>query len=323
MIEGSSILSPDQRYIEEVVTYLATSAVVGDILGRTLNTYLPEHREYIVSKWITKSRGEFPQKAMYALGDDNIKHSATSETLLEVLEVLSVYSFTKSEEFETLGEEIEDYLATLLENKEFHSIIIGSAVAVGCYMATRFAFRDDWEQVLTFIVDTIYGIVSKEAAWEDSYNKSAFYLVSFTIMYLSKHGYFGHHCLQALLEKKFITGELQDKVLLLRERHLDKDFISLEDVPSDLMVNLTYFESMIITSLFYLCKVDAAWVGTKRARELLASIVREDLVGIHDQLFLFSSLSTASEHMYLLYSKPLRDNLAERKQLASLIQRKK
>src|SRR5688572_27163094 len=102
------MITPNEEYIRGVASYSATSAIVGDILGRTLNTYPKEDREYIISKWITKSRGDFPARIKEEKRDSF--YSASTASLLAILEVLSVYSFTKPEEFEVFKDEAQDYL---------------------------------------------------------------------------------------------------------------------------------------------------------------------------------------------------------------------
>ncbi len=52
-------VSPD--YVLNTVQYSITSAIAGDILGRTLNQYCPSERVEILDVWLKKPKNSFPK----------------------------------------------------------------------------------------------------------------------------------------------------------------------------------------------------------------------------------------------------------------------
>lgn len=83
----------------------------------------------------------------------------------------------------------------------------------------------------------------------------------------------------------------------------DKRYMTLRIAPADLLEGLTPYEQTVAKAVYYLFQSFSGW--TTKPRFALDGVVVHDPDSIHDLLFVFSVLCVASEHNYLLYTKPM------------------
>lgn len=315
MIDRSVL--PDKETLVAAATHVVFTGVIGDKLGNILNSYTYVERQYIVGDWVKKNKGEYPT----IKGAKHKRHAYNSKILLALLELLGDTNPLRSEEdfsefTKHYGDLANEYIGADLE----HNLLLALGVGVGMYsgllsLRPRFNLFD-----LDRLIEVVYAPIAESNSFQFmTQNMSALRTVVYVFQRLLVEGYFGVEVIQTCIDRGYCKGTFAEVLDTYNHYAKSPEFFA-NATPCDKQFNgLTYYERMVAVSLYYLYKIDLCTKGVKKPRFLVEDVVAVEKVGMHDLLFLFSTLCVSSEHHYLLFVKPLHDQLNKKAELEDAV----
>lgn len=139
----------------------------------------------------------------------------------------------------------------------------------------------------------------------DEQDTQLFTFLVWLIHTLTQDGYLRPAHFKQAQVLNLMSPTLCEKLTGLGVHQYDKKYMTLRIAPSDLLEGLTPYEQVLAKAVYYLFQSFSGW--TTKPRFALDGVIVHDPNSIHDLLFMFSILCVASEHHYLLYTKPLQE----------------
>lgn len=187
----------------------------------------------------------------------------------------------------------KQYLSS--ESPKDEGIVISIAIIAGLYTA----YIDQDVLFLLTLFDSMCDVYSVPKQLQ---------MLAYIIYRLCYTGYFGYHMMEEVIDSSLVDESFDEFFSLLVEHNIDREFLS-KPFDDKLVKTNTYSEQLLAETLFYMCRVDAAY-----RTENFKSLPREQLFEIYtsrkypaDLAFLFGVLCTVSEQMHPLIPKNLRE----------------
>lgn len=183
-----------------------------------------------------------------------------------------------------------------VEGINYEALLFGGAVGVGLFAAyNELPFHD--LVALIKEIQPLYGI--------DSSDYPTFTFLAWLTQTLVHEGYLRPVHVQQAQSLRVVSPELGKVLEAIAAHQFDKRYMTIPVAPSDVYAHLNPYEQTIAKAFFYLLQSFSGW--NTKPRFALQNVVTHDQTVAHDLFFVFSVLCVASEHNYLLYTRPLQE----------------
>lgn len=183
-----------------------------------------------------------------------------------------------------------------VEGINYEALLFGGAVGVGLFAAyNELSFHD--LVALIKEIQPLYGI--------DPSDHSTFTFLAWLTQTLVHEGYLRPVHVQQAQSLHVVSPELGQVLGAIAAHQFDKRYMTIPVAPPDVYAHLNPYEQTIAKTFFYLLQSFSGW--NTKPRFALQNVVTHDQTVAHDLFFVFSVLCVASEHNYLLYTRPLQE----------------
>jgi len=256
------------------------NTIIGDSVGLYLEPLSLKSRDEVLLNHIRHTKAKLP----------GVNHTDTAEIMLQAMEALSNgKEYCPSGDFPT-------------------NQVLGLALATGYHSALRQLTYDAWSDLTV----QVYSDTDNED--RDFY---VYCSVSYLLWALTSDGYFRSKHLQHLVKENLTNHELSRALNYLLRNRFDKQFLSQKSPEPSTFDGLTYLERVFIKTCFYMLRVSSGWF--KKPRFMIEDIAKYETLDLSDVLGVFSALCSVSEHLYLLYTKPLQDQMYLKPRILDLV----
>jgi hypothetical protein len=274
---------------KKIVKHVLTNAIIGDAIGADLDKIPPTSRgkQYIGTVRQTKSR--FPGEGIPTQNSSVLYHAF--KFLIEKKPTPSQLKVLKP-----------NFKGTTDEN-----IVLGTSLALGLYCSLSDLDQDDLIKMVNSAI-TAFGVTKHDC--------SVYYYLAITAYQLINDGYLRPQHFDDLSRLNLVSGNLLTALSWLNVYAFCR--ITYTDVPVELLSPLTYSERITVMSLYYLFQSFSGY-GKKPRFAVEDFVGNTPALGTADLLFVYSALCTASEHQYLLFTKPLQEKMRYHTELCLLM----
>jgi len=256
------------------------NTIIGDSVGLYLEPLSLKSRDEVLLKHIRHTKAKLPV----------VHYTDTTEIMLEAM-----CAFSAGEVYCPGG----DFPVNQ---------VLGLAFATGYHTALQQLDYDAWSNLTV-------------QAYNDTENEDRdFYVycsISYLIWALTSDGYFRSKHLQHLVKENLANHELARALNYLLRHRFDKQFLFQKSPEPTTFDGLTYLERVFIKVCFYMLRVSSGWF--KKPRFMIEDIAKHETLDLSDVLGVFSALCSVSEHLYLLYTKPLQDQMYLKPRVLDLV----
>lgn len=291
ILNESNSITLKIEYVKTVTAHTAATAVLGDILGKNLNTYTAEERTELLTKWLRSSKGKLPNNRLRP--DVTTDNTALSDIFYNALHIMLVHDPCKyNQDVGAFDREFKILIRYYDPKNNELDLLIGVATAFGLYGAltyTNFNNKENWELVSKYLKKSL-NINKKDI--------EAFDFYTYLIFGLTRHGYFSIPMLNEATS--YTSTRFQEVAALFTPKQTHEEIVDIINRQA-----LTHLEYMLFFCCAYLIKLSDYNSTELKSKEYIGEIVKLDSVGQQYLLFMFGALFVSSEHMYALYIKTL------------------
>jgi hypothetical protein len=182
------------------------------------------------------------------------------------------------------------------EGVSYEALLFGGAVGVGLFAVySELTFHDLLEASKETQLQ--YGIDSDDA--------QLFNFLAWLVYTLVHEGYLRPIHIQQAQTLRIVPPALGHVLEGIATHQFDKRYMTLRVAPHDTYAHLAPYEQTLAKTVFYLFQSFSGW--NTKPRFALQNVVTHDPAVAHDLFFVFSVVCVASEHNYLLYTRPLQE----------------
>lgn len=183
-----------------------------------------------------------------------------------------------------------------VEGVNYEALLFGGAVGTGLFVAYEELSFHELMGLLKEI-QPLYGIEQEDF--------STFTFLAWLTQTLVHEGYLRPTHIQQAQTLHVVSPELGKVLEGISAHQFDRRYMTIPVAPSDVYAHLAPYEQTIAKAFFYLLQSFSGW--NTKPRFALQNVVTHDQTVAHDLFFVFSVLCVASEHNYLLYTRPLQE----------------
>lgn len=268
---------------------MLASAIIGDTVGADLDKIAPSLRRKRYIETVRQTKSRFPGEGIPTKNSSVLYH--TFKFLLEKKPTAQQLKKVKPNTTEVTDE----------------NVIFGTSIALGLYCSL---VELDQDNLITMINSAIvtFGISKNDC--------SIYYYIAITTYQLMNDGYLRPQHFNDLSRLNLVSGNLLTALSWLNVYAFCR--VTYTTIPTELLVPLTYAERITIMSLYYLFQSFSGY--GKKPRFAVEDFV-SNTPALHqsDLLFVYSAICTASEHQYLLFTKPLQEKMRYHTELCLLM----
>lgn len=277
---------------KKIVKHVLTNAIIGDSVGADLNKIAPTSRGSVYVNTVRQTKSKFPGDGLPTKNSSVLYH--TFKYLMEHKPTAAQLKVLKP-----------NFTGTTAEN-----ITFGTAIALGLYCAMVEMEQDEFIRMIN------NAIVSFQIAKHDC---SVYYYLALTTYQLINDGYLRPQHFDDLSRLNLMSGNFLTALSWLNVYAFYKDtYCSDLLAPLEIMSPLTYAERVAAMSVFYLFQSFSGY-GKKPRFAVKEFVGNTPMLDEADVLFVYSALCTASEHQYLLFTKPLQEKMRYHTELCLLM----
>lgn len=279
---------------KKIVKHVLTNAIIGDTVGANLNELPPTYRGNTYINTVRQTKSKFPGDGLPTQNSSVLYHTFK-------------FLITKRPTCAQLKALKPDVKGTTDEN-----IIFGTSIAVGLYCALIDLDQDETIEMVNAAI-YCFGIVNG--------NCSVYYYLALTIYQLINDGYLRPQHFDDLARLNLMSGQFLTALSWLNVYAFYKDTYhkgAYMSAPLEIVSPLTYAERVTAMSVFYLFQSFSGY-GKKPRFAVEEFVGNTPMLNEADVLFVYSALCTASEHQYLLFTKPLQEKMRYHTELCLLM----
>lgn len=271
---------------------MLTNAIIGDSVGADLNKIAPTSRGSVYVNTVRQTKSKFPGNGFPTKNSSVLYH--TFKYLMEHKPTAAQLKVLKP-----------NFTGTTAEN-----ITFGTAISLGLYCAMVEMEQDEFIQMIN------NAIVSFQISKHDC---SVYYYLALTTYQLINDGYLRPQHFDDLSRLNLMSGNFLTALSWLNVYAFYKDtYCNGLLAPLEIMAPLTYAERVAAMSVFYLFQSFSGY-GKKPRFAVEEFVGNTPMLDEADVLFVYSALCTASEHQYLLFTKPLQEKMRYHTELCLLM----
>jgi hypothetical protein len=183
-----------------------------------------------------------------------------------------------------------------VEGINYEALLFGGSVGAGLFAA----YSDlSFSELLSLVKELQLGYRI------DSEDAQTFLFMAWLVQTLVHEGYLRPTHIQQAQTLQVVSPALGQVLAGISAHQFDKRYMTLRVAPSDSYAHLNPYEQTIAKTVFYLFQSFSGW--NTKPRFALQNVVTHDSTVAHDLFFVFSVVCVASEHNYLLYTRPLQE----------------
>lgn len=279
---------------KKIVKHVLTNAIIGDSIGADLNSVPPTYRGAAYISSVRQTKSKFPSEGLPTQNSSVLYH--TFKFLIERKPTTTQLRALKP-----------NLVGTTDEN-----ILFGTSIALGLYCALIELDQDETIEMVNAAIST-FGVLKS--------NCSVYYYLTLTMHQLINDGYLRPQHFDDLTRLNLISGHFLTVLSWLNVYAFYKDTYTVgafATAPQELLASLTYAERVVAMSVFYLFQSFSGY-GKKPRFAVEEFVGNTPMLHEADVLFVYSALCTASEHQYLLFTKPLQEKMRYHTELCLLM----
>lgn len=259
-----------------------------------MNTVPPTHRGAAYVSSVRQTKSKFPSEGLPTQNSSVLYH--TFKFLMERKPTVSQLKSLKP-----------NLTGTTDEN-----IVFGTSIALGLYCAMVELDQDELIAMINVAIQS-FGV--------SKHDYSVYYYLALTTHQLINDGYLRPQHFDDLTRLNLISGHFLTVLSWLNVYAFYKDTYTIgafAAAPQELLASLTYAERVTAMSVFYLFQSFSGY-GKKPRFAVEEFVGNTPMLHEADVLFVYSALCTASEHQYLLFTKPLQEKMRYHTELCLLM----